>query len=58
VRVPIGDEIQSEKIVRWKSELDGTVKRQANANSMLDARTYEMEFPDGNSDEYTANIIA
>jgi hypothetical protein len=25
---------------------------------MLDTRTYELEFPDGRSDEYTANVIA
>jgi hypothetical protein len=25
---------------------------------MLDTRTYEIEFPDGRSDEYTANVIA
>jgi hypothetical protein len=25
---------------------------------MLDNRTYEIEFPDGRSDEYTANVIA
>jgi hypothetical protein len=57
VRVPIGDEIQSGKVVRRKSELDGTVRGRANANSMLDTRTYEIEFPDGRSDEYTANVI-
>jgi hypothetical protein len=38
--------------------MDGTVRGQANANSMLDTRTYEIEFPDGRSDEYTANVIA
>jgi hypothetical protein len=30
----------------------------ANTNLMLDKRTYEIEFPDGRSDEYTANMIA
>jgi hypothetical protein len=30
----------------------------SNANSMLDIRTYEIEFPDGLSDEYTDNFIA
>jgi hypothetical protein len=40
VRVPIGDEIRSGKIVRSKRELDGTVRGRANANSMLDTRTY------------------
>jgi hypothetical protein len=34
------------------------VRGRANANSMLDTRTYEIEFPDGRSDEYTANVIA
>jgi hypothetical protein len=34
------------------------VRGRANANSMLDKRTYEIECPDGRSDEYTANLIA
>jgi hypothetical protein len=38
--------------------MDGTVRGRANANPMLDTRTYEIEFPDGRSDEYTANVIA
>jgi hypothetical protein len=25
---------------------------------MLDTRSYEIEFPDGRSDEYTSNVIA
>jgi hypothetical protein len=58
VRVPIGDEIRSGKLVRRKQELDGTVRGRANANSMLDTRTYEIESPDVRSDEYTANLTA
>jgi hypothetical protein len=58
VRVPIGGDIRSGKVVRRKRELDDTVRGRANANSMLDTRTYEIEFPDGRSDEYTANMIA
>jgi hypothetical protein len=58
VRVPIGDEIRSGKVVRRKRELDGTVRGRSNANSILDTRTYEIEFPYGRSDEYTANVIA
>jgi hypothetical protein len=58
VRVPIGDEIRYRKVIRRKRELDGTVRGRANANSMLDTRTYEIEFPDGCSDEYTINVIA
>jgi hypothetical protein len=58
VRVPIEDEIRSGKVVRRKRELYGTVRGRANANSMLDTRTYEIDFPDGRSNEYTANMIA
>jgi hypothetical protein len=58
VRVPIGDEIRSGKAVRRKRELDGTARGRANANSMLYTRTYEIDSPDGRSDEYTANVIA
>jgi hypothetical protein len=28
------------------------------ANRILDTRTYNIEFPDGRSEEYTANVIA
>jgi hypothetical protein len=41
-----------------KRELDGTWKGRVNSNSMLDSRTYGIEFPDGRSDEYTENVIA
>jgi hypothetical protein len=58
VRLPIGDEIRSGKVVQRRRDLDGTVRGRANASSMLDTRTYEIEFPDGRSDEYTANVIA
>jgi hypothetical protein len=58
VRVPIGDEIRSGKVVRRKRDMDGTVRGKPNANSMLDTMTYEIEFPDGLSDEYTTNVIA
>jgi hypothetical protein len=46
------------KVTRRKRELDGTWKGRENATSMLDSRTYEIEFPDGRSDEYTVNVIA
>jgi hypothetical protein len=42
VSVPIGDEIRSGKVVQKKRDLDGTVRGRANANSMLDTRTYEI----------------
>jgi hypothetical protein len=55
-RFPIGDEIRSGKVMWSKCSLDGTVK--GHANAMLDTRKYEVEFPDGRSDQYTANVIA
>jgi hypothetical protein len=58
VRFPIGGEIRSGKVVRHKRELDGTIRGNANANSMLDTRIYEIEFPDDCSNEYTPNVIA
>jgi hypothetical protein len=58
VRVSIGDEIRSGKVVRRNRELDGTVRGRSNDNSMLETSTYEIEFPGGRSDEYTANVIA
>jgi hypothetical protein len=57
-RVPLGDDIRSGKVMRRKRSLGGTVKERANANAMLDTRTYEVEFPDGRSDRYTVNAIA
>jgi hypothetical protein len=58
VRFPIGDEIRSRKDMQRKSSLDGTVKGCANNNAIMDKRTYEVEFTDSRSDEYTANMIA
>jgi hypothetical protein len=58
VRVPIGDEIRYGKVVQSNHEMCGTVRGRANANSMLDTRIYEIEFPDGRSDEYTDNVIS
>jgi hypothetical protein len=57
---PLGmrSDLGSGKVVQRKRELDGTVRGRANANSMLDTRNYEIEFPGGRRDEYTANIIA
>jgi hypothetical protein len=58
VRVPVGNEIKSGRVTRRKHDLDGTMRGRENANPMLDTRNYEIQFPDGRSDEYTANVIA
>jgi predicted transcriptional regulator len=58
VRFPIGDDVRYGKVMQRKRSLDGTVKGCANDNVIMDTRTYEVEFPDGLNDEYTANVIA
>jgi hypothetical protein len=58
VRVAIRDEIISGKVLRCPCDLDDTVRGRANAKPLLDTINYETEFPDGKSDEYTANVIA
>jgi hypothetical protein len=58
LRVPIGDEIRSGKLVRHKRDLDYTVRGRANANPMLDTRTCEIKITDDRSEKYNANVIA
>ena len=58
VKLPIGDKFVAGKVRSRKRELDGSVKGRANPNPILDTRTYEVEFPDGQVTEYTANVIA
>jgi hypothetical protein len=48
----------SAKVRKRKRELDGSLLGKANANPILDTRTYEVEFADGQTAELTENIIA
>ena len=55
VALPIGDRM----IVRGrKRQQDGSLRDKANANPILDTRTYDVEFPDGQRAEVAANVIA
>ena len=58
VELPIGDRVMASKVKRQKHEQDGTLKGTAHLNLILDTRTYEVEFPDGQTAKYSANIIA
>jgi len=58
VELSIGDSVMSGKVVRRKRDPDGIPKGRAHSNPILDTRTYEVEFPDGQIAEYSANIIA
>ena len=58
VTLPRGDQNVAGKVRGRKREADGTAKGHAHPNPILDTRTYEVEFPDGQVTEYTANVIA
>ena len=58
VTLPMGDQNVAGKVHGRKREADGTAKGHAHPNPILDTRTYEVEFPDGQVTEYTANVIA
>ncbi|KAI2509582.1 Reverse transcriptase (RNA-dependent DNA polymerase) [Fragilaria crotonensis] len=58
VTLPIGDSMMSGKVRGRKRSLDGNVIGKANKNPILDTRTYEVEFADGQYAEVSANIIA
>ncbi len=53
-----GDEMVTGKVVARKRDADGVAKGRANANPILDTRVYQVEFADGSSAEYAANVIA
>ena len=46
------------RVVGRKREHDGSLRGTANQNPILDTRTYNVEFPDGTVNEYSANVIA
>jgi hypothetical protein len=58
VQLSIGDKVHNGKVTGWKRGLDGVARGKTSANPILDTRTYNVEFPYGRSEEYTANIIA
>jgi hypothetical protein len=41
-----------------KRDFDGNPIGKANYNPLLDTRLYDIEFPDGDIQEYAANVIA
>ena len=58
VLLPRGDGLKTGKVKRRKRDADGELRGLANNNPILDTRTYEVEFPDGQVTEYAANVIA
>ena len=58
VNLSFGGTVRSGKVKRRARDAAGKVSGAANPNPILDTRTYEVEFPDGNVAEYSANVIA
>jgi hypothetical protein len=59
VNLPIGDTVMSGKVRGHKRMSDGSLVGKLNANPILDTRTYEVEFADGQTAELAvANVIA
>lgn len=58
MELPNGDNMTTGKVVGRKREADGVMKGVANTNPILDTRTYDVEFPNGEVSEYSANVIA
>lgn len=58
VLLPRGDSVLKAKVVARSKDGDGNPVGRRNANPILDTREYEVEFPDGATEVYTANVIA
>jgi hypothetical protein len=58
VQLSIVDNVQTGKVTGRKRGIDDVAREKAIVNPFLDTRTYNVEFPDGRSEEYTANVIA
>jgi Reverse transcriptase (RNA-dependent DNA polymerase) len=58
VLLPNMGTVTKAKVIGRKRNSDGYPVGQRNANPMLDTRQYEVEFPDGATDVFTANMIA
>jgi hypothetical protein len=58
VCVPQGDAMSYGTVVRRKRDRDGELLGRSNANPILDTSLYEVEFDSGETEAYSANIIA
>jgi hypothetical protein len=58
VQLPKGDDMAIGTIVKQKCDHDGNPIGRHDVNPILDARIYEVEFPDGEVLEHAANVIA
>jgi hypothetical protein len=58
VDIPRGGDIITSTVTCRQRNANGQLIGKRNPNPLLDTRAYEVEFPDGTMDTYSANIIA
>ena len=58
VNLPVGSGEERARVLRRKRDSDGTPVGVAHRNPALDTRVYEVQFPDGRTEEIAANVIA
>ena len=57
VLLPRRDVLRTGKVKQRKRDANGELRGLANNNPILNTRTYEVEFPDGQVTEYAVNVI-
>jgi hypothetical protein len=55
--LPKGDVLIPARVVRRERDADGNPVGTGNSNPILDTRIYDVQFPDGHTESYAANII-
>ena len=58
VNISFGGTIRSGSVKQRSRDAEGELFGTRNSNIILDTRSYEVEFPDGDAAEFTANMIA
>ncbi len=58
VLLPVGNSQELARVLRRKRDADGKVVGTTHHNPALDSRVYEVQFPDGRTEELAANVIA
>ena len=58
VMIPKGDGLVTAKVLARKHDRDGNPIGIGHTNPLLDTRVYEVQFPDGHTEEFAANTIA
>jgi hypothetical protein len=58
ILLPVGGEMAKGQVIKRRRDQNGRPIGLSNSNPMLDTREYEVQFPDGSTQSYLANVIA